>query len=43
MNILSITNMAEFLPNYKAHKVVLFDDSPEIIAQPHSLTTNVRL
>ena len=35
--------MADFLPEYKHHKVVLFEDSPEIIAQPHSLTTNARL
>ena len=35
--------MAEFLPEYQHHKVVLFEDSPEIIAQPHTLTTNARL
>ena len=43
MKILDIKNMADFLPKNQHHKVVLFEDSPEIIAQPHSLTTNARL
>ena len=43
MKILDVKNMAEFLPEYQHHKVVLFEDSPEIIAQPHSLATNARL
>ena len=43
MKILDIKNMADFLPEYQHHKVVLFEDSPEIIAQPHSLATNARL
>ena len=43
MYILDIKNMAEFLPEYQHHKVVLFEDHPEIISQPHTLTTNARL
>ena len=43
MKILDIKNMAEFLPEYPNHKVVLFEDSPEIIAQPHTLTTSAKL
>ena len=43
MKILNIKNMADFLPNNKTHKIVLFEDNPEIIAQPHNLTTSARL
>jgi hypothetical protein len=43
MKILQINNMAEFLPEYPNHKIVLFEDSPEIIAQPHTLHTSAKL
>jgi hypothetical protein len=43
MKILNINNMAEFLPEYPNHKIVLFEDSPEIIAQPHTLQTSAKL
>ena len=43
MKLLEIKNMADFLPEYPEHKIVLFEDSPEIISQPHTLTTNARL
>ncbi len=43
MKILDVKNMADFLPNYKDHKIVLFEDNPEIVSQPHSLTTSANL
>lgn len=31
------------MPEYPNHKIVLFDDPPEILSQPHSLTTSAKL
>ena len=43
MKILNIKNMAEFLPRYPEHRIVLFDESPEIISKPHTLHTSAKL
>jgi hypothetical protein len=43
MKILNLKNMADFLPNYKENKIVLFDNNPTLHSEKHQLKTNAKL
>jgi len=43
MKILNLKNMADFLPKYPEHKIVLFDNNPIVHSERFERKTNAKL